>query len=331
MGGKLPPRSVSPKRIFMLGATGTIGQTTLRALVLRGHDVVCFARPQSNSGSDIAAGAELRFGEVTDAGSIAALGFRGEKFDVLLSCMASRSGAPEDAWTIDHRAHVDALAAATKAGVGHVVLLSAICVQKPRLAFQHAKLAFEKALIESGLTYSIVRPTAFFKSLSGQVERVKNGKPFLVFGDGKLTACKPISNTDLAEYLADCVNDEDMLNRILPIGGPGDAMTPRQQGEMLFALLGQKPQFKHVPLRLLEIIIATLSLAGCVIPAAARKAELARIGRYYATESMLLMDPVTGDYSADATPSTGTETLAAHYRRLIDGEISTERGEHSVF
>ena len=37
------------------------------------------------------------------------------------------------------------------AGVSQVVLLSAICVQKPLLAFQHAKLAFEKALIESGL------------------------------------------------------------------------------------------------------------------------------------------------------------------------------------
>jgi divinyl chlorophyllide a 8-vinyl-reductase len=50
------------------------------------------------------------------------------------------------------------------------------------LAFQHAKLAFEAALIDSGLTYSIVRPTAFLKSLSGQVERVKRGRPFLVFG-----------------------------------------------------------------------------------------------------------------------------------------------------
>ena len=74
-----------------------------------------------------------------------------------------------------------ALDAARQAGVSHMVLLSAICVQKPLLAFQHAKLAFEKTLIESGLTYSIVRPTALFKSLSGQVERVTRGKPFMVF------------------------------------------------------------------------------------------------------------------------------------------------------
>ena len=135
--------------------------------------------------------------------------------------MASRTGAPRDAWAVDHQAHVDVLAAAREAGVGQFVLLSAICVQKPLLAFQHAKLAFEAALIESGLTYSIVRPTAFFKSLSGQVARVKRGKPFLVFGDGTLTACKPISDGDLADYLADCLTDDRRWNRVLPIGGPG--------------------------------------------------------------------------------------------------------------
>ena len=150
-------------------------------------------------------------------------GFRGERFDVLLSCLASRTGAPRDAWAIDHRAHVDALAVAETSGIGHVILLSAICVQKPRLAFQHAKLAFEQALVASGLRYSIVRPTAYFKSLSGQVERVRRGRPFLVFGDGRLTACKPISNDDLADYMVDCIDDPARHDRILPIGGPGPA------------------------------------------------------------------------------------------------------------
>lgn len=318
-------------RIFMLGATGTIGRATLRALLRRGHDVVCFVRPGSKVGAGQFGGAELRYGEVTDAGSLAQDGFRGEAFDVLLSCLASRNGTAKDAWSIDHRAHLNALAAARVAGVNHVVLLSAICVQKPRLAFQHAKLAFEKTLIESGMTYSIVRPTAFFKSLSGQVERVKNGKPFLVFGNGELTACKPISDDDLANYLVECLENKNMQNRILPIGGPGEAITPKQQGEMLFSLLGQKPRFKHVPLRLFDIIIGILSIAGRIVPAAAQKADLARIGRYYATESMLVMDPHTGDYDAAATPITGRDTLFEHYQRLIRDEITVERGEHSVF
>jgi divinyl chlorophyllide a 8-vinyl-reductase len=204
-------------------------------------------------------------------------------------------------------------------------------VQKPLLAFQHAKLAFEAALVESGLTYSIVRPTAFFKSLSGQVERVKRGKPFLVFGDGTLTACKPVSDGDLAAYLAGCLEDERRWNQVLPIGGPGPAVTPREQGEALFALLGQTPRFRCVPVGLLDGIIAGLSAAGRIVPALAAKAELARIGRYYATESMLVLNMATGRYDSAATPSTGTQTLFDYYRALVAGGAVAERGEHAVF
>ena len=89
-----------------------------------------------------------------------------------MSCTASRNGVPAYDWRVDYDANRNLLAAARCAGARHFVLLSAICVQRPRLAFQRGKLAFEAALKESGITDSIVRPTAFFKSLAGQVDRV---------------------------------------------------------------------------------------------------------------------------------------------------------------
>jgi divinyl chlorophyllide a 8-vinyl-reductase len=211
------------------------------------------------------------------------------------------------------------------------VLLSAICVQKPLLAFQQAKLAFERALIDSGLNYSIVRPTAFFKSLSGQIERVRSGRPFLVFGDGTLTACKPISDDDLADFLAECLDDASRHRRVLPIGGPGEALTPRQQGEHLFRLLGRPPRFRQVPVALLDGTVCVLSAAGRVVPSLAEKAELARIGRYYATESMLVLDSASGRYDAAATPSAGTQTLLDFYARVLQGGALPERGDHAVF
>jgi divinyl chlorophyllide a 8-vinyl-reductase len=332
-------RLVSVKRVFMLGATGTIGRATVRELVRQGHEAICFVRPgadgsggsASDEGVRALAGASVRFGDVRDHVSLARDGFRGERFDAVLSCMASRTGSPKDAWEIDHRANVTALRAAREAGVSQFVLLSAICVQKPALAFQFAKLAFEKVLVESGMTYSIVRPTAFFKSLSGQVDRVRQGRPFLIFGDGTLTACKPISDDDLAAYLVQCLDDERRWNRILPIGGPGGAVTPRQQGERLFELFRLPPRFRQVPVAMLDAIVGVLGAAGRMVPSLARKAEFARIGRYYATESMLVLDPATGRYDADATPSTGTETLFDFYAKLAGGAVAPERGDHAVF
>ncbi len=330
-------RSPRPRRIFLLGATGTIGRATAAALLARGHEVVGLVRPVSGPGDTaqkrraLPAGLTVRHGDPTDPGSLVRDGFRGERFDALVSCMASRTGVPADAWAVDHQAHVEALSAARKAGVTQMVLLSAICVQKPLLAFQHAKLAFEQALIASGATYSIVRPTAFFKSLSGQADRVRRGKPFLVFGDGRLTACKPISDADLGRYIAECLDDESRQGRVLPIGGPGPAITPLEQGEQLFRASGRTPRFRHVPVALLDGIAGTLGTLGRVAPRLAAKAELARIGRYYATESMLVLDPATGKYDAAATPSFGSETLADHYRKLLTGETTDQRRDHAVF
>lgn len=324
---------------MLFGATGSIGQSVAHALVRQGHEVVALVRPQSGCGGawtpeQVRArlqGVEIRIREASNPRSLACDGFRGEHFDAVVSCLASRTGAPKDAWRIDHQAHVDILAAAQAAGVSHMTLLSAICVQKPRLEFQRAKLAFEKALIESGIAYSIVRPTAYFKSLSGQVERVKRGKPYLLVGDGRMTACKPISDDDLGRYIAGCVDDEARWNRILPIGGPGPAITPREQAERLHAILEKPLKIASAPAFLFDVIIAALSLAGRLHPHFADKAELARIGRYYATESMLVLDPKTGEYSEALTPSTGSETLFDYYARLIRGEVKAERGDHAVF
>ncbi len=343
----IQPASPHPRRILMAGGTGTIGRAVVADLVARGHEVVCIVRPRAGKrakstskqgsafgparGIEDLAGAEVRPCQVTDPASLREQGLRDEGFDAIVSCLASRTGEPRDAWAIDHQANLNLLHQGRAAGATQMVLLSAICVQRPRLAFQQAKLAFEAALAESGLTYSIVRATAFFKSLAGQIERVRQGKPYLLFGDGRLTACKPISDRDLAAYMADCLDDASLQDRILPIGGPGPAITPLEQGERLFELLGREPRYKQVPVALIKNIAAALGAAGKLIPPLAVKAELARIGHYYATESMLVLDPATGLYDADATPEAGRDTLFDYYRDVIAGAETVERGEHAVF
>lgn len=318
----------APVSVLLLGATGTIGQAVLTELLATGHDVTCLLRKGSKSDySSAIRKVEIDF---TDQECIHQV-FASVRADAVISCMTSRSGIPSDAWNVDYLAHSCALKAAHAAGIGKFVLLSAICVQKPFLEFQRAKLAFEAELRQSDLCWSIIRPTAFFKSLSGQVKRVQAGKPFLVFGDGMLTACSPISDRDLARYIVQCLTQKERWGKILPIGGPGPALTPRAQGEMLFQILNKPARFRHIPVAMMDAIVSTLSVLGRISPALAKKAELARIGRYYATESMLVWDETTGRYDEYATPAFGTDTLYAHYAALVRGETEVDLGAHSVF
>lgn len=160
---------------------------------------------------------------------------------------------------------------------------------------------------------------------------MRDGKPYLIFGDGRLTACKPIHDDDLAAYLERCVTEPDLRNRILPIGGPGPALTPRDMGEMLFTLTGQTPRYRAVSPRILTGIAGGLDVLGRVSARMADRAEFARTGHYYATESMLVLDSTTGQPDPRATPSFGTHHLRDHYAALLAGRATDDRGDHAVF
>jgi divinyl chlorophyllide a 8-vinyl-reductase len=325
-------------RILVAGASGYIGHHVANTCLEAGHEVVCPMRANSGIGgrdSLQAAREKLPGAELValDLGSIDAPSglSRIEGIDAVISCLASRTGSPADSLAVDYGANLRLLDWALAAGVHRFVLLSAICVQKPKLAFQHAKLKFEKALQGSGLDYVIVRPTAFFKSLAGQIERVRRGKPFLVFGDGTLTACKPIAEQDLARYLVECLEDPSRRNRVLPVGGPGPALSPLDQGRLLCDLAQQPFRIRRVPVAMFDVAAGALSVAGRLLPGLREKAEFARIGRYYATESMLVLGE-DGTYSDALTPEFGTRTLAEFYAAQLSGDGSEDqRGDHALF
>ncbi|KAF8394521.1 hypothetical protein HHK36_020731 [Tetracentron sinense] len=341
-------RNKNPKdiNVLVVGSTGYIGNFVVRELVNRGFNVIAIAREKSgikgrNSTEetlDKLKGANVCFSDVTHLDSFEnSLKNFGSSIDVVVSCLASRSGGVKDSWKIDYEATKNSLIAGRNRGASHFVLLSAICVQKPLLEFQHAKLKFEAELMKeaenfNGFTYSIVRPTAFFKSLAGQVELVKDGKPYVMFGDGKLCSCKPISEQDLASFIADCVISEDKINQVLPIGGPGKALTPSEQGEILFRLVGREPKFLKVPIGIMDFAIGVLDFLVKIFPSMEDAAEFGKIGRYYAAESMLVLDPETGEYSAEKTPSYGKDTLEDFFERVLrEGMTGQELGEQTIF
>jgi divinyl chlorophyllide a 8-vinyl-reductase len=119
---------------------------------------------------------------------------------------------------------------------------------------------------------------------------------------------------------------------VLPIGGPGPALTAREQGELLCELAGQPVKISQVTPRIFDLALAVLTPLSLVFKGLAAKAEFARIGRYYATESMLLWDEAAQRYDADATPGYGTQTLRDFYRRVLnEGMAGQELGEQKLF
>ncbi|GLC72861.1 hypothetical protein PLESTF_001301100 [Pleodorina starrii] len=335
-------RKRAPKdvRVLVVGPTGYIGKFVVKELVKRGYNVVAFAREQAGIKGKMSkedtikefAGADVRFGSVLDLDSLRQVAFK-EPVDVVVSCLASRTGGKKDSWLIDYTATKNALDVAREKGSSHFVLLSAICVQKPLLEFQRAKLKFEADLQAAGdITYSIVRPTAFFKSIAGQIDIVKKGNPYVMFGDGNLAACKPISEPDLASFIADCVSEQDKVDKVLPIGGPSRAYTAKQQADLIFNITGLPPKYFPVPVALMDGMISIFDGLASIFPSLEDTAEFARIGKYYATESMLVWDEQRNVYVEEATPGYGKDTLEDFFARAVkEGLKGQELGDQAAF
>ena len=121
---------------------------------------------------------------------------------------------------------------------GDMVLLSAICVQKPLLEFQKAKLAFgRRKLIASGKTYSIrlARPPSSSRSRARSKGQAGQAVPDL--RRWQTDGLQADQRTAIsAPFIAECLDDPGTV-RIRPADRrTGRGNHAREQGECLFRL-----------------------------------------------------------------------------------------------
>ena len=288
--------------IVVAGATGYIGRAVVRESVRRGYNTIALVRniekiQNTEEGirlyGESFAGAKVIQCDVEDPEDLGRV-FSSHSISSVVSCLASPVGTKREAYAIDYQATLNCLNAGRNANASHFVLLSAFCVRRPLLQLQQAKLKFEAELQkQEDMTWSIVRPTAFFKSVSGQLEGIQNGNPYVLFGDGAVTRCNPIAEGELAEYMLDCIHLESRKNQILNIGGPDSPLTNQMLGEMMYRAIGKEPKFVYAPTWIFDTIINTLQFIADITKSEKWEdaAEYGRIGKYYAVEDMLTVDP----------------------------------------
>jgi divinyl chlorophyllide a 8-vinyl-reductase len=251
----------SAKKVLIVGATGYIGSAVVTESVRQGHDVIAVTRSLKNDCQFD--GAEVVLADVTDPVSIAEVFKR--KIDVVISCLACRSGLARDFDEIDYKATLHVLNAAKENGTGKFILLSAICIRKPDLPLQLAKLKMEDALIRSGINYTIVRPTAYFWVFDAQTRMIANGKPGYLIGTGDQACHNPIAKEDLAEFMVGCIGSSEHKNRIFIIGGPevpDNIVTYRDSLMMIFESMGKEPKLISIPGWLVNTVIRISGFIG---------------------------------------------------------------------
>jgi NADH dehydrogenase len=241
--------------ILVTGATGFVGGHVVAALGRAGKQVRCLVRDLRTAAKPELAGCALVEGDMTEPASLASAV---EGVECVVHLVAIRQGKAEQFERIMSQGTRDLLHAAQAAGVGRLVLMSALGVDertKNLVPYYHAKWEMERTVRESGLEYVIFRPSFVFGSDGGalqqftRVARLSPVTPIVGSGDRKL---QPIWVDDVAAYFAAAVDAPAAANRTFELGGP-DVVTWNDFWARLKEARGLRRPSLHVPTSIMRV------------------------------------------------------------------------------
>ena len=237
---------------LVVGSTGLVGTEICRRLLGKGEAVRALVRETSDPAKVAALralGAEIVTGDLRDAGSLAraCAGVR----CVLATATATSSFTTENTFLNVDGGIKDLIDAARAAGVSQFVLVSVSSGLNPDCDLGTMKRLTESYLINSGLEYTIFRPSAFMEIwLSPMLGfDVANARAQVIgTGDAPLSY---ISYIDVAQFCVAAVNNPQAANLAVDIGGP-DAVSPIEVVDIFEKLTGRRFAVTHIPLEGLQ-------------------------------------------------------------------------------
>ncbi|MET9965060.1 NAD(P)H-binding protein [Streptomyces sp. NPDC006356] len=213
--------------ILVTGATGNIGSALLRELHLAGATPVRGLTRDAGRAS-FPEGIEAVEGDLAQADSLKAA-LEGARSLFLLSGMG---------------AEAEVLAAARQADVEHVVLVSSITVQThPHLPAACENLAVERLLKDSGMAWTILRPTQFASNTLWWAQSIRDqGVVRAPYADIGLPTIHP---ADIAAVARVALTEPGHRGRTYALTGP-ECVTVRQQVAAIAASLGREVAFIEI-------------------------------------------------------------------------------------
>jgi uncharacterized protein YbjT (DUF2867 family) len=181
--------------ILVTGGTGTLGRLVVERLRAGGHEVRVLSRHTQPYAVDLREG-----GSGLDT-AVAGV-------DTVVHCASSPKG--------DEAAARNLIAAARRAGVGHLVHISIVGIDRVPLGYYKSKLAVERLVEESGLGWTVLRATQFH-DLPVQLFQALAKPPVMLLPAG--ISDQPIEVAEVADRLAELAAGAP-AGRVADMGGP---------------------------------------------------------------------------------------------------------------
>lgn len=228
------------KKIAIAGSTGYLGKYLVRQLVEQKIEGLVLARNLKKLSEFESENLILTKVELTQAETLKGVL---ESVDTVISSVGiTRQKDGLSYMDVDYGANLNLLKEAQKEGVRKFIYVSVLNGQNMRhLKICEAKERFVDALKDSGLEYTIIRPTGFFSDMKDFLDMAKKGRVYL-FGSGEYKL-NPIHGEDLAKVCIDAVQSNKTE---IEVGGP-EIVSQNEIAELALKAWQKPVKISHLP------------------------------------------------------------------------------------
>ncbi len=266
--------------ILVTGATNFVGREVVRQLAAEGHEVCCLVQPSQFKQQ---LPTDVTFSVVSaDLGELATLrpAMRGISAIVHLT---REEDCPQERTLTDHvEGTRNLVAAAKEAGVARFIYLGRLGAT-PASAYPlfSTKGESEVAIAESGLEHTILRSAVIYGPADAFTTRLVMAAKMcplaLPIPDVGMARFQPIWIEDLTRCVVATVEREDLIGRMIPLGGP-EHFTLEQMIRRVLEGAGMRRRLVHVAMPLMRSGERTLGSLLARSPTPSWWLDLAAVG-----------------------------------------------------
>ena len=222
-------------RVGLIGGTGFVGGYLVAALLDAGHEVSLLVRSGSENKIDQADRCTIVAG---DAGSVGALQALLDGCDAVIYNVGILREFPGRGITFEatqYQGVENTITAARERGVRRFLLMSANGVKQPGTRYQETKFRAEQAVRNSGIDYTVFRPSVIFGDPHGKMEiatqlyqeMIRPPVPAIGFHTGwrpekGQLMMSPVHVEDVASAFVRSLDNPETVGKTYEIGGPED-------------------------------------------------------------------------------------------------------------
>ncbi|MBI5945849.1 MAG: NAD(P)H-binding protein [Chloroflexi bacterium] len=243
-------------KIFVTGATGFTGSRVIPILLQNGFEVRCLYRATSDRSLLPQPEIEWALGDVSDTQALSA-SMRG--MDALVNIASLGFG------------HADSIIASAKAaGVKRALFISTTAIFTQLNAdSKSVRMAAETAIQNSGLDFTILRPTMIYGSPRDRnmwrLIRLLRITPIMpIFGDGE-SLQQPIYVDDVAQAVLRALQTDATIGKSYNIAGK-DSLTYNQVIDTVASALGRRVWKLHLPFMPIVRVLQFTERLGLRLP-----------------------------------------------------------------